>query len=275
MKLRAAIVFALSYASFVAAQAPAPTCERPEHFVWTASELKGPVKVVRTYETWFAVSQKTGRLEKQPRRLESDIKFEPGEPLGGTGFGTSAGDETTVRYVCGDNGKAIEEIVTTRVHPEHFRPERYDVYVTTKRTYRYDARGNKIEEKHFYPNGSLYGTWFFTYDPNDRLIKETRMDRLGRLQDQDFYEYHADGRPLNHVSFTNSCITRAGDFCKGYISSGDGFFYYATKSQFQYDSQGNWIKQTDWHMEGEVKKPKWVLTTIFDREITYYSNIKQ
>ena len=243
----------------------------PEYFVFSASQLKGPVKVVRTYEIWFFVSERTGRLERRPRRLESEIKFEPGDPLPGIGVGTSADDATTVRYVCGENGKAIEEIVTTHVHPEHFSPRRYDVYITTRGTYRYDTRGNKIEEKHFHANGSIYATWFFTYDSNDRVIKETRMDQLGRIEDQSFYEYHPDGRPLIRVNFTNSCITQAGEFCKGNISSGDAFFSYATKTKYQYDSQGNWIKQTDWHMDGEVKKPKWAFNSIFEREITYYS----
>ncbi len=93
----------------------------------------------------------------------------------------------------------------------------------------------------------------------DRLSKETDIDQLGRVEKQSFYEYHANGRLLNEIDFNNHCITRAGDFCKGNISSGDGFFAYATRTKYQHDSQGNWIKQTEWHMDGEVKNPVWEL----------------
>lgn len=274
MKLVTALIPVLLYASIAAGQTPAPTCKPPRASGWFQDELKGPVKVSRTYETWFLVSKRTGRAERQPRRLESEMKFGPDEPGSGVGFGTS-NDDTSVRYVCGENGKPIEEIVTTRVHPEHFSPKRYDVYITTKGTFKYDARGNKIEEKRFRQDGSLYTSWFFNYDSNNRLIKETRMDKLGRLEDQSFYEYGADGQPLTQTHFNNSCFTQRGDFCKGNISSGDGFFHYASRTKYKYDSHGNWIRQTEWYMDGEAEKPKWMLSKITEREITYYPDNKQ
>ena len=302
MKLLAAILVALSYASIVPGQSPVSTCEPPRISERIRDDFKGPIKVIRTFETWFVVSEKTGRLEKQPRKLERESKFDPPEDGVGMGVGVSLnfGGEITgeveVINVCGDNGKLkeqritakdgslyqrttyayddagnmTEEVHTQQVHPQHFRPMRYDVYVTTKTTYKYDARGNKIEEKRSSPNGALYSTHFYNYDARDLLIKETHIDKLGRIEEQSFYEYHADGRPLTEINFNNHCITRAGDFCKGNISSGDGFFSYATKTKYQYDSQGNWIKQTEWHMDGELKNPVWFYNKITEREITYY-----
>ena len=257
--------------SGVAAQQPAPPCEPREPPDVFPDELTGPVKVMRTFETWFVVSKKTGRLEKQPRRLESEIKFEPDEPLMGTGRGYGGGAEvSTVQYVCDKAGNVIEETTTTQVHPEHFTPKRYDVYVTTKAAYKYDARRNMIEEKHFSQNGAVSITWFYNYDEQDRLIKKSRLDNLGRLEDQSFYEYHANGSLLVELEFHNFCITRDGEFCKGNISSGDGFFHYATKIKYDYDSQGNWVKQTELHMDGELKRPTWQFNKIVEREITYY-----
>ena len=88
MKLVAALIPVLLYASLAAGQTTTPTCEPPRGFVWFQDELKGPVKVIRTYETWFLVSKRTGRAERQPRRLESEIEFADEEPRGNwsTGF---------------------------------------------------------------------------------------------------------------------------------------------------------------------------------------------
>lgn len=326
MKLVAAILISLSYASIVGGQTPASTCEPRGVSGWVRDELKGEVKVIRTFETWFVASKKSGSLEKRPRRLESEKRYDANEAREGELVFHVPGDMefTSVDYVCGDNGKlkelrfitkdgssfprttyayddkgrktekidyfqngsieaketltydaagnVIEEVNTAHVHPEHFIPKRYDVYVTTKATYKYDARGNKIEEKRFSPNGALYSTHFYNYDARDRLIKETDIDKLGRLGEQSFYEYHANGQPLIEIKFNNHCFTQAGDFCKGNISSGDGFFNSGTKIKFQYDSQGNWIKQTEWHMNGELKNPTWVISKITEQEITYYRN---
>ena len=327
LKLLAALLLALSYASIGAGQTPVSTCEPPEISDWVRDEVKGPIKTIKVFETTFFVVEKTGRLEKRPRLLQSETKYDAqgSRDGGGVTFIVPSGTEFTgVRYVCADNGKlkelrfvakdgstyprttyvydekgrmtavtnhyqngsiqtkevhvydaignVIEEVNTTHVSPEHYSPKRYDVYITTKGTYKYDARRNKLEEKHFHADGSLYATWFFSYDSSDRMIKETRMDKLGRLERQVFYEYDADGRRLQETSFNNSCDTRENEFCKGYISSGDGFFHSAFKTKYQYDSHGNWIKQTEWFMDGDEKKPVWELSTIVEREITYYRN---
>lgn len=183
-------------------------------------------------------------------------------------------DSTQVRalYIYDAAGNVIEEVNTVHVEPEHFLDRRTDVYITTKRTYKYDARKNMIEERGFYPDGSLGTTWLFNYDARDRVIKKTRLDKLGRLENQYFYEYYPDGRLLTETDFHNFCVTLQGDFCKGNISSGDGFFYYATKTNYHYDSRGNWVKQVHSDMRGTAKKPAWKLSRIVEREITYYSN---
>lgn len=327
MKLVRAILVALTFAFSVNGQTPASPCEPPKRSDWVRDELKGHVKTIREFHTWFLPSKTTGRLEKKPRRLESETQYDAnGDRDGGGEVFHVPGDMevTSINYVCGSNGRPkelrfgakdgstyprttyaydennrrteeiyyyqngsiqgkaiyvydtagnlIEEVNTTHVHPEHFMPKRYDVYITTKRTFKYDAKGNQIEEKHFHADGSIYGTWSRSFDSSGRLIKETRLDKLGRLENQDFYEYHTDGKLLTEINFDNSCSTHAGDFCKGNISSGDGFFYYATKTKYYYDSQGNWIKQVHSDMEGKAKKPAWKLSKVVEREITYYSN---
>jgi hypothetical protein len=325
LKLVAALLISLSYASFVYAQTPVATCEPPQITDWTRDELKGQIKTIKTFETTFVVSKKTGRLEKRPRLLQREAEYDAdgSRDGGGITFGVPPGVEFNgVRYVCTDNGKLKElrfvakdgstyprsiyvydekgrtteethqyqdgsvdmkatyvydaggnliETVNTS-HIQTLSRTGADSYFTSKRTYKYDARGNKIETKEFGADGVLYNTWFFTYDSNDRLIKETYLDKLGQLQRQVFYEYHADGRKLEALYFGNSCTTGETDVCKAYISSGDGLFTHAIKTKYQYDSQGNWIKQTEWYMDGERRKPVWEISEIVEREITYHRN---
>src|SRR4030095_14149844 len=80
-------------------------------------------------------------------------------------------------YFYDDNGNRIEEIAKQQVHPEHFTPKRFDVYLSTKTTYEYDSKRNKIKETHFSPDGSLYATWTFRFDLKKRLTKEMRIDK--------------------------------------------------------------------------------------------------
>jgi hypothetical protein len=173
--------------------------------------------------------------------------------------------EVKTTYVYDDAGNVIEEVRKSHI-------QTLNSYLTTKHTYRYDARGNKIEAREFSGDGVLYNTWFFSYDSNDRMIKETYRDKFGRLDRQVFHEYDADGRKLEDVYYANSCTTRETVSCKAYISTGDGFFTHAFKTKYKYDSQGNWIKQTEWYMDGERTKSVWELSEIVEREINYHRN---
>ena len=328
MKLITAILISLSYPFVVNCQPSTPTCLRPEISEKVRpepqpNEFKGSIKTIKTFVTWFVRSEKTGRVEKHPRTLESETKY---DDLGDTGRseGFSAGidvEVTSIHDVCGADGRLkelrfvikdgssfpgityaydekgrlremigfyqngsiqikaiyvydtvgnlIEEAHTNLVHPVHFTPRRYDVYVTSKNTYKYDTRGNKIEERVFSPDGVMVALRFFNYDSSDRLSKKTRMDKLWNLEGQTLYEYDTDGRLLTETDFREFCLTHDGDFCKGSISSGEGFFYYATKTKYRYDSQGNWIRKTEWSMDSKAKKPAWEISKITEREITY------
>ena len=173
-------------------------------------------------------------------------------------------------YNYDDAGNLIEEIEKQQVHPEHFNPKRYDVYVTTNAIFKWDSRKNKIEEKHFYPDGSLYATWIYKYDSKNRLIKETRTDKTGRLEDLWFHVYDRAGRPLAELHYANFCRERDGSFCKGTVHVEDGVFYYATKTIFKYDHRGNWIKQTEFTRGSKPDPGTWVISSILYRKLSYY-----
>lgn len=190
---------------------------------------------------------------------------EKGRTTAETYFYQDGSVEVKITSVYDDAGNVIEEVKTPYM-------QSLNAYRTVKRTNKYDARGNKIEQREFGDDGVLYDTWFFSYDSNDRLIKETYLDKFGRLDRQVFYEYDSAGRKVADIYFGNSCAGQEDNICQGYISTGDGFFTHAFKTKYQYDSQGNWIKQTEWYMNGEVKKPVWELSEIVEREITYHRN---
>lgn len=173
-------------------------------------------------------------------------------------------------YSYDEAGNLIEEIAKQQAHPEHFNPKRYDVYIVTKTSYKHDDKGNKIEELLFYPDGSLYATWTYSYDSNNRVIKHTQIDKEGRLQDQYIYKYDDEGRLVEEIHYANFCFYQDGRMCEGSVNSGDAIFYYATKTTYEYDRQGNWIKQSEFSMGSEKNKGFYEPDTTLYRKISYY-----
>lgn len=170
-----------------------------------------------------------------------------------------------------DNGSnRIEVIAKQQVHPEHFNPKRYDVYVTTKTTFEYDRNQNKTKEFFFSPDGSRYATWLFLYDTKNRLIKETHIDKIGQLDDQFIYRYNRKGQLNEEWHYANFCVERNGQMCKGRVNSGDGVFYYLTKTIYQYDRVGNWIHQQQYSMGGDNKILRFEPDHVLARQISYY-----
>ena len=154
--------------------------------------------------------------------------------------------ERKEKYTLDSRGNMIEEVSTEQVHPEHFNPKRYDVYVTTKRTFKYDDRNNTTEEKHFYPDGSLYGTWINGYDSNGRLVKVVRTDKQNRLEDLNIYTYGSGRRLVEESHYSDFCYNRDGSMCEGSLNTDVGVFGYGTKTIYEYDARGNWIKQIEY-----------------------------
>lgn len=178
--------------------------------------------------------------------------------------------ESLVTYFYNDKGNRTEELTKEQVHPEHFRPMRYDVYVTTRTTYEYNNQGNKIKESHFSPDGSPYSTWLFRYDARNRLVNELRFDKIGRAQSEFIFKYDKKGRRREEWDYQNFCYERNGEMCKGIIDSGNAKFYYLTKTTYEYDRNGNWSTQRQFSMGGEKNTPRFELDHTLTRLISYY-----
>ena len=173
------------------------------------------------------------------------------------------------KYSYDAEGNVREEISKQHVHPEHFIPKRYDVYVTTKRTFEYDSKRNKTSETDYRPDGSLYATLVFQYDANNNLIKNTRRDNRGRLQEQYIYKYDRQNRLTEEKHYNNFCYERNGEMCKGTVYSADGMFYYLTKMTYEYDRRGNWVRQRQFSMGGDDNPNSYQPDEILIRQIIY------
>jgi len=303
-----------------------PACKPIQKPDWERDDLRGRVKTIRTFKTWFSKNQKSGVMVKRHPELEEEASYDPNGNLinwkNPYRLPLDPDDKVIVEYGCDssnriaeirykrlkdsafrrtvysydekgrtreqadyfadgtierletysydDNGNRSEEIEKQQVHPEHFNPKRYDVYVTTKTSYAYDGKGNKIKETLSYPDGSLYATFQFTFDAKNRLIKKTRTDKIGRLEDEFTYRYDHKGQLLEERHYATFCYQRDGQMCKGSVYNGETMFYYLTKTTYEYDRVGNWIRQQQFSMGGEKNTGRLEPDHILTRQISYY-----
>lgn len=101
--------------------------------------------------------------------------------------------------------------------------------------YEYDANGNKIKETEFNPDGSISNWWEdeYEYDANGNLIKWI-------MNDCEWYLYEYD-------SITGKMIKRTLMYIEDSIQS---TIY--DWSEFEYDINGNWIKETHFNSDGSI-----------------------
>jgi antitoxin component YwqK of YwqJK toxin-antitoxin module len=174
------------------------------------------------------------------------------------------------RYLLDEKGNTIEEVLTEQVHPEHFIPKRYDVYVTTKTIFKYDSQNNQIEEKAFYPNGSLCTTWVRSFDAENRMIKEFRSDKQNRPEDLTLNIYDRSGNLIQETHYSNFCYNRDGTMCDGKLTTDEGVFYYGTKTTYEYDAKRNWVKQTEYIILELAGEKSFEPSKKVYRKIAYY-----
>jgi len=173
-------------------------------------------------------------------------------------------------YNFDNKGNLTEEIETIQVHPEHFRPPRYDVYRITRSTFKYDEKGNMIENVDYKYDGSLYATYFREYDAKGRVIKLTRTDGKGRLQDQSLYKYADGDILLEEDKYTSFEYYANDEMIPGKIYSGFGMFQHGSKIVYEYDKRGNWTKETQYDVRQDKGETSYELDMITYRAITYF-----
>ncbi len=171
------------------------------------------------------------------------------------------------------NDRVAETDKTIQVHPEHFKPLRYDVYRDTKSFYKYDDGGNLIEQVDYKYDGTLYATYVRAYDDDNRVVRLTRFDGQGRNIDQSIYEFDNNGILHQEYKYNSSTYIGFGDTANlepATIDSGFGMFQVGTKIIYEYDKWNNWIKRTEYDVLQENKKTSFKLQMTTFRTITYF-----
>ncbi|MEQ1924052.1 MAG: hypothetical protein ABL952_16230 [Pyrinomonadaceae bacterium] len=179
-------------------------------------------------------------------------------------------------YTSDENGNVVKVIEKQQVHPEHFRPKRYDQYVTTSSTYRYDGKQRLIEDKGFYPDGKLAHTFTYTYDDKDRRVRRLWTDNKGRTSFLVIYTFNSSGRLVEKLNYANSCrmgyVQPDGDFefCEGTLTTDAGMFNSGTKTVYTYDKRGNWIKQLEHTIAEKDGAKSFLPSGALYRQVIYY-----
>lgn len=130
-----------------------------------------------------------------------------------------------------------------------------------KETSKYDKQGNRVEDSHYRPDGSLLEKWTYRYNAEGNLIEKYVDYSDDRKNEKWTYRYDSQGNQIeeNHYESGRGVFTRWID-------------------QYEYDAQGNWIKnvrssQTKWvesAKENEVNNSSAYPIYIAEREYEYY-----
>lgn len=163
------------------------------------------------------------------------------------------------------NERIIEHKDTNQVHPEHFRPERYDVYRHTRSLYKLDDAGNQIEEISYKYDGTLYATYKRAYDSAGRLTRELRLDHKNRPIAVAIYKFNEAGLIQEELRYISSTYSGLDDLVLGTLDSGLGLFQDGYRITYEYDKANNWVKKTEFDLAESGK-----LNSITYRKLVYY-----
>ena len=114
----------------------------------------------------------------------------------------------------------------------------------SKTFFKYDVKGNILEENHFNVAGNLIDKIIYTYNELGQLISKERIDAKAISNERYTYEYNNSGQIIieNHFSFLLNSTYKS-----LYLS---------------FDNAGNWLKSELY------KNDK--LIEIYERELEYY-----
>ncbi len=129
---------------------------------------------------------------------------------------------------------------------------KYDKRYSYKFKYKYDDKGNLKEELLYSNNGKLWTRTVYTYQGNHK--EELVYDEKGALNQKETYTLDAKGNEIEEVDFN------AQD-----NSIRDKYSY-----TYEYDSQGNWIKQAMFKWVTKDGKSSLEPYSVDYRTITYY-----
>lgn len=137
-------------------------------------------------------------------------------------------------------------------------------------TYKYDSKGNMIEQLSYFANGQVAQKWVLQYDDNQNNTKTETYDDKGNLQKIMLFQYDTKKNKISQKIMDSNDIllqeeTFAYDdfsneiFVKRTLQSG---ISWQKEQQYTYDLHGNWIKK--------IISVNNKIVTITEREIVYF-----
>jgi hypothetical protein len=146
------------------------------------------------------------------------------------------------------NGRVIEHKITSQEHPEHFNPERHDVYNHSRRVYKLDVSGNQIEEISYNTEGKFHGIYKRAYDSSRRLVRELRLDHKKRPIELAIFKFDEAGVLREELRYNSSGYSGLDKLMPGKLNSGYGMFQEGYRTTYEYDISNNWVKKSEFDL---------------------------
>jgi len=119
-----------------------------------------------------------------------------------------------------------------------------------KYTFKYDEKGNLIEENDFNGASVLYNKFIFKYDEKGNMAENSAYNSTGLLYNKFTYTYDSKGNILEQTEF-----------------NGANEIYRKIFFKYTLDIHENWTKRIKYYIVGEkIKKPE----SIDEIKIEYY-----
>ena len=170
----------------------------------------------------------------------------------------------------GPDGKLEEQIRTIRVHPEHYRPPRFDVYRNTRSSYRYEPGQNQEEQIDYDYTGKYYARYERHYNSKGRLKEETRYDAKNQAIEHDVRIYAGEVRLIAEEQYDSFFYGRGRNLVPGTIRTKVGFFQTGSRYEYIFDSHGNWVEKRGYKISEDQGNRNRTLDSVTYRTIAYY-----
>lgn len=221
----------------------------------------GPVESVRTESVDFFLDK--GRLRRGERKVDSTTRFDPRGRILET---RSLKDDGSIlwgeKHLYDSQGRLKETLL------EHAR----FVYLPDRQTYKYDAKGNLIEELGYDAGGKLVNVSEYVYDEKNRRIQWTSMSHHAEENSKPHrwtYSYDEKGKGTEVRAFSDegdgfkptdtlggphrrlSVGKDGGEPLTILLFKADGTF--AGMTMTLYDRKGEVVKEVEHDEDGSVK----------------------
>ena len=141
--------------------------------------------------------------------------------------------------------------------------------ILNKTTWRYDEKGNMVEEEYYEGDSTITKETTYKYDDNGNKIVQNKSE--GNMSLKSTYKYNSLGIPVEEIQFDANGVfavkiiyaydEKGNEIEESYYDK-DNSLQNHTVFQISYDKNGNWVRK----LELDNDRP----TILFVREIAYY-----